>query len=451
MAQPHILIVSYPAQGHINPSLQLANKLIKIGVEVTFATSHFAPPVVPKASCKVSNDFHFAAISDGYPDGFKPQGLDVDHVNALKKYGPETLRNVIQASAETGRPVTCIVHTLILTWAAEVAREYHIPWTLLWIQPATVLGITYYYFNGYEDEIRNCYEPSWSIQMPGVPLLTTLDLPSFMLPSSSSTQNVALLMVKEQMKMIDEEENPYVLVNTFDALEPRALKAIDKYNLIGIGPLIDFPFSEGSGDVMQEEEYYMGWLESQPRSSVVYVAFGSLLMPSKHQMEEIARGLLECKRPFLWVIRARDDGEEEKLSCIKELEQKGLIVPWSSQIEVLKHPSLGCFVTHCGWNSTLETITLGVPVVAFPLWADQGTNAKLIQDVWRIGVRVVPNEDGLVESDEIKRCIELVMDGGENGLEFAGNAKKWKGLAGEAMVEGGLSDTNLKAFAFKDV
>lgn len=117
-----------------------------------------------------------------------------------------------------------------------------------------------------------------------------------------------------------------------------------------------------------------------------------------------------------------------------------------SQLEVLSNPALGCFVTHCGWNSTLESLVSGVPGVAFSQWTDQGTNAKLIEDTWRTGVRVAPNEEGIVVGEEIRRCLELVMGSGESGEEMRRNAKKWKELAREAVSEGGSSDKNFKAF-----
>ena len=123
-----------------------------------------------------------------------------------------------------------------------------------------------------------------------------------------------------------------------------------------------------------------------------------------------------------------------------------MIVPWCSQVEVLSHPSLGCFMTHCGWNSTLESLVSGVPKVAFPQWSDQGTNAKLTEDVWKTGVRVMVNKDGIVEGDEIKRCLELVVGDGEKGEAIRRNAKKWKELAMEAVNEVGSSYNNLKAF-----
>ena len=160
--------------------------------------------------------------------------------------------------------------------------------------------------------------------------------------------------------------------------------------------------------------------------------------------------MLDFGHPFLWVIRAKkneEEKEEDKLSCKEELEEKGMIVSWCSQVEVLSHPSLGCFLTHCGWNSTLESLVSGVPVVAVPMWSDQGTNAKLIEDMWMTGVRVTANEDGIVEGDEIKRCLELVVGGsGEREEEIRRNAKKWKDLAREASKEGGSSYENLKSF-----
>jgi len=270
---------------------------------------------------------------------------------------------------------------------------------------------------------------------------------------------ILLCSFQEQLEALEKESKPRILVNTFDALEPDALRAIEKYNLIGIGPLIPSAFLDGKdpsdtcfgGDLFQSsKDHYIEWLNSKPKSSVIYVSFGSLFVLAKQQMEEIARGLLDCGRPFLWVIRAKEneeeEKEEEKLSCREELKERGMIVTWCSQVEVLSHPSLGCFVTHCGWNSTLESLVSGVPVVTYPQWSDQGTNAKLIQDVWKTGVRVTANEDGIVESDEIKRCLELVIGGGEEGEEMRRNAKKWRDLAREATKEGGSSYENLKSF-----
>ncbi|CAK9133717.1 unnamed protein product [Ilex paraguariensis] len=458
MVHCHILFVTFPAQGHINPSLQFAKRLIQMGVEVTFVTSLSAHRRMTKTTGPPKG-FNFATFSDGYDDGIKRSDFDPKkYMSEIRNRGSQTLREIINASGNEGRPITCLVYSLLLPWAAVVAREFHISAALLWIQSATVLDIYYYYFNGcFAINVENCEDPSWSIELPGLPLVKSHDLPSFILPANSDIFNT-LQSFKEHVETLDEETNPTVLVNSFDSLEPEALKVIDKYNLIGIGPLIPSAFLDGKdpsdtsfgGDLFDKSNAYTEWLDSKPKSSVVYISFGSRLSLPKRQMEEIARGLLESCRPFLWVVRAKQNGEEEreedKLSCMEELEQQGMVVPWCSQLEVLSHPSLGSFVTHCGWNSTLESLITGVPVVAFPHWSDQTTNAKMIEDMWKTGVRVKPNGEGTVKGDELKQCIEMVMGGGERGEEMRRNARRWKDLAREAVNEGGSSNKTLKAF-----
>uniref|UniRef100_A0A7C8YBY5 Uncharacterized protein n=1 Tax=Opuntia streptacantha TaxID=393608 RepID=A0A7C8YBY5_OPUST len=136
------------------------------------------------------------------------------------------------------------------------------------------------------------------------------------------------------------------------------------------------------------------WLDAKEEGSVVYASMGSLASFGNEQMEEMAVALEKCDNYFLWVVRA---SEEDKLpSNFKErTSEKGIVVNWCPQLEVLAHRAVGCFVTHCGWNSTLEAISLGVPMVAFPWWSDQPTTAKCIADFWKVGVRVKVIEKGI--------------------------------------------------------
>ncbi|KAF5768330.1 putative crocetin glucosyltransferase [Helianthus annuus] len=203
------------------------------------------------------------------------------------------------------------------------------------------------------------------------------------------------------------------------------------------------------GDLIEASHEYLEWMNTKPKGSIVYISFGTLIVWSKKQKEAMAHGLLESKRPFLWVIKDKDrEEEEDEISYMHELKKLGLelIIPWCNQLEVLAHPSLGCFVTHCGWNSTLESMACGVPLLAVPKRSDQTTNAKLIEDLWGAGVRVTTNEEGVVEGEEMKRSIEMVMGGHERGEIVRVNVMKWMGLAREAMKEGGSSYMNLMAF-----
>ncbi|KAI4356270.1 hypothetical protein L6164_000303 [Bauhinia variegata] len=117
----------------------------------------------------------------------------------------------------------------------------------------------------------------------------------------------------------------------------------------------------------------------------------------------------------------------------------------ASRAKNFGHGSVGCFVTHCGWNSTLEALSLGVPMVAVPQWTDQTTNAKFVADFWKMGVKPETDEKGIVRRETMKKCIKEVMET-EREREMKRNAIKWKGLAKRAFEEGGSSEKHLEEF-----
>lgn len=452
----HILFITYPAQGHINPSLQLAERLIDMGMEVTFTTSISGRRCMPKFYSGVNSNstsnvprkgLRLNLFSDGYDEGIK-NGADLsDFYVHLKSCGTKCLNETIVSSAQKGNPITCVVYTIFYSWVAEVARGFHLPSVLYWIQPAAVLDVYYYYFHGRREDFEQMDDPLWSIELPGLPLLNKRDLPSFLFPSTQEIYTKALAGLKEHFVALSLDPMAKVLVNSFEDLEHDALKSIDKFNLLAVGPVIQSAFLDGKHDSVTNSSKEIEWLNSKPESSVIYVSFGTMLKLPKPEMEEIAKGLLKSRRPFMWVIKKNEDEkEEEKLSCMDELEEQGMIVSWCSQIDVLSHKALGCFLTHCGWNSTLECLASGVRVVAYPKWTDQGTIAKMIEDVWKTGVRVNGSEQGNVDGDEIYRCLEMVIGDGEKAEELRRNAKAWKYMAREAVKEGGTSYNNLKGF-----
>jgi hypothetical protein len=223
----------------------------------------------------------------------------------LKRRNSQALTDLILSTANEGCNFTCLVCTSLIPWAVDVARELHLPSALLWIQPATVFNIYRYYFNGYGDVITNSNnDPSCLIQLPRLPLLASPDLPSSLL--ASNMYAFAVPTLQEQFEALESQDNPIILVNTFDALEVEAVRAIKKYNLIAVGPLIPSAFLDGrdpsdtsfGGDLFQTSKDHIEWLNSKPKSSVIYVSFGSLAVLTKQQKEEIARGLLDSDHPF---------------------------------------------------------------------------------------------------------------------------------------------------------
>ncbi|KFK36297.1 hypothetical protein AALP_AA4G104100 [Arabis alpina] len=442
---PHYLLVTFPGQGHINPALQLANRLIHHGATVTYSTAVSAlrrmgePPSVKGLS--------YAWFTDGFDDGLKSFEDQKIHMSELKRHGSDALSNIIKTNLDGGtEPITGVIYSLLVPWVSTVARSFHLPTTLLWIEPATVLNIYYYYFNTSYNHLFDINP----ITLPGLPPLSTDDLPSFIQPSKTIPS--AVVTLKEHIEALESESNPKILVNSFSKLEPDALTSTQKLTMIPIGPLVSS--SSNSDDSSKadlfrsSEEDYMKWLDSKLEKSVIYISLGTHAddLPEKH-MEALANGVLATSKPFLWIVREKK--KNRFVDLIRE-DDRGLVIDWCSQTTVLAHKSVGCFVTHCGWNSTVESLESGVPMVAFPQFADQFTTAKLVEDMWRIGVRVKEGEGGDVDGEEVRLCLEKVMGDGEEAEEMRGNAARWKKFAGDAAVEGGPSDLNLKRFVVEE-
>ncbi|GKV18032.1 hypothetical protein SLEP1_g28462 [Rubroshorea leprosula] len=452
----HFLLVCIPAQGHLNPTFRLAKRLILGGARVTLATTIYGLSQIK--SFPSLEGLTYASFSDGYDDGNYPRDNSQRYLAEQKRVGSQSLPDLLETLSTQGRPITFIIYSLTQAWVATVARNLSIPSALLFSQSATVFAIFYHCFNShtgsYDMESKS---PPNTITLQGLPIFTWKDLPSLILPNNiywSFTPSI-----QEHIQTLEQDPNPCVLINTFDALEEDAIKAVavadhtNNINLITVGPLIPFDEntpsekSSSSVDLFETSSDYIQWLNSKPDRSVVYVSFGSLAELQKNQMEEIYQGLIGSSWPFLWVIRSPRDGQEDLADMMKNRvkEEEGLIVAWCSQVEVLNHRSIGCVVGHCGWNSTVESLVAGVPVIAFPQFSDQITNSKMVEEVWRTGVRVKVNEENFVGKEEIKRLVEMVM-GEERGEEMRENAKKWRKLALEAIKDGGSSENNLKAF-----
>ncbi|KAG6743032.1 hypothetical protein POTOM_053977 [Populus tomentosa] len=398
-----------PGQGHINPMFQLGKCLIHAGAgRVTFATTAHGLTQV-KAFPSLEN-LHYASFSDGFDDGIKPTNDPHRIMAELKRVGSQTLTELLLSLSKEGNPVSYLIYTLLLPWAADVARDMSIPSVFLCILSTIAFALCYCFFeerDGVYDSNDN-RSPS-SIEMPGLPLFTSKDMPSFLLPNDPHASTLIPLF-QHHIQALEKDSKPCVLLNTSDCLEEEAIRLISNLNPIPIGPLVSYAFLDENNstdsscgiDLFEKSAEYSQWLNSKPKGSVVYVSFGSLAVLQKNQMEKILLGLTGTCRPFLWVIRpsaGSNDREFEEKIRDKVNEEVGLIVPWCSQMEVLTHESIGCFMMHCGWNSTLESLATGVPVLGFPQFSDQTTNAKMVEEVWRTGVRARVNEDGQKRKD----------------------------------------------------
>lgn len=202
-----------------------------------------------------------------------------------------------------------------------------------------------------------------------------------------------------------------VIWNTFEELEQPALDTLGEEFGIPLFPIGPFhkSFPASSSSLLTQDESCITWLDKQEEKSVIYVSFGSIAAVSESEFLEIAWGLVNCKQPFLWVVRlgstTRSDWVESMpAGFLEALEERGHIVKWAPQQEVLAHPAVGAFWTHNGWNSTLESICEGVPMICMPCFTDQRVNARYASQVWQIGLQLEK-----LTREEIEKTIQTLM------------------------------------------
>ncbi|KAG4126451.1 hypothetical protein ERO13_D10G156045v2 [Gossypium hirsutum] len=255
--------------------------------------------------------------------------------------------------------------------------------------------------------------------LPGLPPLNFPDLPSFLRFLDSYPPYLAMKLSQySNLNLAD-----WVFNNTFEELEGKEARGVSEiWPAKLIGPMVPSAYLDerikgdkgyGSSLMKPLSEECIEWLETKPSNSVVYVFFGSMVSLSEEQIAELAWGLKEKNMYSLWVVR---DSEQQKLPkwFLDSVQEKGKVVTWCNQLEILAHRSVGCFMTHCGWNSTIEGLSLGVPMISVSKWTDQLTDGKFVEEIWEIGVRVKEDEVGVVRKDELLRCLKEVMEGEKN-------------------------------------
>lgn len=206
-------------------------------------------------------------------------------------------------------------------------------------------------------------------------------------------------------------------------------------------PMSD-PIASIGSNLWKEDTGCMAWLDKQAAASVVYVNFGSITVLRAEQWVEFAWGLANSMHPFLWVVRADlVQGSDTILpkEFLEEIEGRGMMVGWCDQEEVLAHGAIGGFLSHCGWNSTIESIYEGMPMICWPFFAEQLTNCKYLCNEWGMGMEI----GGNVKRGEVEAMVRELMDG-EKGEEMRQMAGNWKNKARAAIKESGSSYTNLE-------
>ncbi|MCL7021886.1 hypothetical protein MKW94_006898 [Papaver nudicaule] len=449
-SENHVLVLPYPGQGHINPMLQFSKRLISKGLKVTLAiTVHVAKTM----ETQIDGPIKVEKISDRHDEGGMMQASSVrSYIERYKLVGSEALSKIIEKQRSLGDPISCVVyHDQFYPWALHVAKRYNLIGAAFYTQSCVVSSI---YYDIQKGLLKTPVLANQVSSRPGLPTLDFSDLPTYI--ADLGPDPAVLDAILEPYRNSDKAD--WVLFSTFDKLEVEVnnmnfstttCKQSDQLPSAYLDKRIEGDTNYGFNMFEPKVASCISWLNSKKNHSVIYLSFGSISMVKQEQMEEIAWALLECDYNFLWVVR----GSEENKIPSKFLKQmstseRGKMLSWCPQLEVLSHPAVGCFATHCGWNSTLEALSIGVPMIGFPVWSDQPTNAKCIEDVWKVGIRPKFNKNRISRKEDVKSCIQEVMEG-VKGKEMRMNARKWKNLAVEAVREGGSSDKNIDEFVAK--
>jgi UDP:flavonoid glycosyltransferase YjiC (YdhE family) len=259
------------------------------------------------------------------------------------------------------------------------------------------------------------------------------------------------LMIKfiiETLKMFHRAS--VIILNTFNDLESDVINVLHSMfpSLYTIGPFASLlnqsphnQLTSLDSNLWKEDTKCLEWLEPKEPRSIVYVNFGSITIMSEEKLLEFAWGLANSKKPFLWIIRPDlVIGGSVVLSSefVDEISDRGLIVSWCPQEKVLNHPSVGGFLTHCGWNSTTESICAGVPMLCWPFFADQPTNCRFICNELEIGIEIDTN----VKREEVEKLVNELMVG-EKGKKMKQKAMELKKKTEEDTKPDGCSYINL--------
>lgn len=341
-----------------------------------------------------------------------------------------------------------LIADTFFSWSTRIARKYSLVNVSFWTQPALAFSVGYHLNllseHGHFPTKDNVNEEI--TYLPGIEAISTKDLMHYLKESEITTKaNIVSLKAFEEVKKAD-----FILCNAVEELEFHALAALNqKQPTYAIGPvnfIEDFTARTITKSLWAKSDCEK-WLESKRPGSVIYVSFGSLAQISKQEIQEIAYGLLLSEVNFIWIVRADIVSSDETHALPDgfedDIKDKGLIVPWCDQINVLSNPAVGVFLTHCGWNSTLESIWCGVPMICHPFIYDQPTNRKLIVEDLKVGISLL---DGVtIHREEVAAKIKNLMSE-PVGLRLRQEVQKAKIILHKAIEINGSSDRRLEQF-----
>ncbi|KAL9152399.1 hypothetical protein ABFS82_11G119700 [Erythranthe guttata] len=441
MAKAHVMMVPFPMHGHVIPLLELAKSLAKHGTKITFVNTEIIHERIfnidrHKREALLEDGVRLVSVSDGLESNerYIPGKL----MEAVYKVIPQKIEELIREIDDTSKEdrITCIIYDQSIGSIQKVAGAMGIRSAAFLPAAAASLVLGYNIPNLIEDGIIDGEGAPLSnkpIQFsPTMPIMTPSDFVWHRIKIPTVQKLIFNIMIQNNIATSSVDR---LICNSIHDLEPGAFASSPQ--IIPIGPLLENSSSLQGHFRQNDSNKCLEWLDRHPTCSVIYVAFGSLAMFNKAQFQELAVGLEITEMPFLWVVRPDNRNFPEGFS--ERVSSRGKIVEWAPQQKILSHPSIACFVSHCGWNSTVESVSNGVPILCWPYFADQFINQSYICDIWKIGLKF-ENDD--VTSGEIKDKIRRLIE----DCAFKETALCLREKIEISAREGGNSYNNLKNF-----
>ncbi|KAF7844860.1 hydroquinone glucosyltransferase-like [Senna tora] len=478
----HIAAVSIPAFSHQASLLEFSKRLLHLHPhfhvtcifptvgsppDATISTLHSLPPSLHVTFLPPIPKHHLPQHS--------PPAVQIQLAVSLSVPSLRNALETLRSTSSSSSPIVAVIADPFANEALEIAKELDLL-SFVYFPPSAMTLALFLNLPRLDREIsceyRDLKEPIHII--PGESSMVTIngpDLPEHLQDRSSLSYDLLL----QRCKRFDLADG--FLVNTFFEMEEAAITALQRqrFSLFPIGPIAQSGSETGSGSGPGSGSGCVEWLEIQPPRSVLYVSFGSGGTLSEEQVNELALGLELSGQKFLWVVRAPSnesanaaylsnekqsnnnnnnndiDSDNFKdsmqflpsgfLERIRSKRQGMIVSSWAPQARILSHNSTGGFLTHCGWNSSLESIVCGVPMIAWPLFAEQRMNAVLLTEGLKVGLRPkAEGINGVVRKEEIARVVrDLMEDGEEEGNGIRRRIEELREGAGCAMREGGSS------------
>ncbi|KAI3678243.1 hypothetical protein L6452_37528 [Arctium lappa] len=431
---PMVVLTASPFHGHMAPTLQLATALQAKGFSIAIAHSKLNPP-------HPSNHpgFIFLPLSDNVSaiDDSSSFTRFIHDLNANCQPSFREHLTRLMSEENRGDKSIVVIYDYLMFFAGGVAIDLNLTSIIFRSSSAA-------YFPAFLAR-RQLHQQGQFLQqefvmqdvVPGLHPLRYKDLPFSKSPIEDWHQLVAIF---------SKQRNPSAVIwNTVKFLEHEALSKIHEHYQVpvfAVGPLHKITPSPPT-NFLEEDTGCITWLDKQAPKSVIYVSFGSLVTLDAKVLTEMAWGLAKSNQPFLWAVRpgsVRDSEWTEFLpeAFREETRGRSLIVKWAPQKKVLAHSAVGGFWSHCGWNSTLESISEGVPLICQPFNVDQGVNARYTSYVWKIGVELE-----VLERGEMEKMIRRVMVD-EEGEEMRVKVGEMKEMVKNAVQNGGCSHDSLE-------